>query len=116
MIKRFVLLAAALGTLGAQAAYAQTSASRGVPPRRALFNPFTPFASGRILVGRFGLPRFQPLALPSDETTAPASSQPPLPTVASAEGEEVIVQAAVVRPPYRPPVRSPYRPPPRPPF
>lgn len=128
MIKRFTIVAAVMATLGtADWTSAQSATPRDgqSPTRRIVFNPFAPFSTGRILVGRLGLPKFQSgLTLLSQP--AVASSVTPQPQPAASPAVTIVPTAIevgaatpsllITRPPYRPPVRSPYRPPPRPPF
>ncbi|MCC6493808.1 MAG: hypothetical protein IT424_12400 [Pirellulales bacterium] len=127
-MKQLALILALSLAAGADA-YGQSATAQQAsrPSRRGVFNPFAPVTSGRILAGRFGLPRFESaLAYFSEQQKAAESSrlQPPPPAAAGPTAvvptpiatSEPVVQSLISRPPYRPPVRSPYRPPPRPPF
>jgi hypothetical protein len=89
----------------------QSAPARGTPKAHApWFNPFASFSLNRFSFNPFGVLQVGP----SNAARTMAAA-----TVAGGgedEGGEVVMAAAAVRPPYRPPVRSPYRPPPRPPF
>jgi len=118
MIKYFALIVVIGLELGASGlATAQTAADPA--PRRPLFNPFRPFSSSRLTVGRFGLPQLRAGVrnlFNSDASGGSATtSSAPAPAFAALELEPTPTPVQV-RPPFRPPVRSPYRPPPRPPF